>query len=253
MASAKLHDHSPYPNNSYQSNSYKKRQPEYRTAHKLAHKPELVSRGHRERDSSLQGSRLGTAETKRMLYFMVFRDNVLACRFCSREPSDMDRTRTRDPLSSTSVLAARCGATLSTRTLLYSRIKTRVPGRERRGNFVPKFITRSCYTQAPRLKHRFAGARTLLTFLAPLSLRALLRWPAHTRTCTRCCLLVRGPQCRTCAYARERGVLNEEACPQKNMQIFSSLLKLSPSPAAIQVGTERNDDITFFLLMNLSL
>lgn len=84
-----------------------------------------------------------------------------------------------DPLSSMSVLAARCSATLSTRTLLYSRIKTRVPDREHRGNFVPKFITRSCcgsrgWTSLP-------GARTLLTFLAP-SLRALLRRPAHTRT-----------------------------------------------------------------------
>lgn len=44
------------------------------------------------------------------------------------------------PLSSTSVaLAAPRPATPSTRTLLYSRIKT-VPG----GNFVPKFITQSC-------------------------------------------------------------------------------------------------------------
>jgi len=98
------------------------------------------------------GVATGTAETDRILYFMVFRDNVLACRFCSREPSDMGRTRTRNPLSSMSVLAARCGATLSTRTLLYSRIKTRLPGRAPR-----KFRSEIHYGHVadPAAEHRF--------------------------------------------------------------------------------------------------
>ena len=76
----------------------------------------------------------------------------------------------RAPLSSTSVVAAPQPATPSTRTLLYSRIKTG-PG----GNFVPKFITQSCTVPWPRGKspkeYRGAKRQTPSSRYARLAMR----------------------------------------------------------------------------------
>lgn len=78
----------------------------------------------------------------------------------------------RAPLSSTSVVAAPQPATPSTRTLLYSRIKTG-PG----GNFVPKFITQSCTVPWPRGKspkeYRGAKRQTPSSRYARLAVRPL--------------------------------------------------------------------------------
>lgn len=183
---AMLRDHSSYRNNLIQSP--KKGNPSKPNCSQARSQVQACISGTSGARALLFRGRDWNSRNDRMLYFMVFRDNVLVCRFCSREPSDMGRTRTRDPLSSMSVLAARCGARpYWPGRYFIPALKLRVPGRERRGNFVPKFITRSCC--GPRGWTSLPGARTLLTFLAP-GLRALLRCPAHTRTCIRRCLLV---------------------------------------------------------------
>lgn len=123
-----------------------------------------------------------------MLYFMVFRDNVLDGRFCSQGPSHMGapvRVLQGPPLSAASVLGARCA------------VRPYRPGRY----FIPA-LKRVPPAGAPR-KFRseihyaavLSGPRTgpvarrpglniapqrsrLVDFFSALSLRALLRHPA---------------------------------------------------------------------------
>lgn len=105
------------------------------------------------------------------------------------------------------------------RTLLYSRIKTRVPDRERHGNFVPKFITRSCC--GPRDLTSLSRRLHLVDFFSAEFTRFITMSSAHTRTCILRCLLVWG---RTCARARERGVLKEKGGCAKFFRHFIEII-----------------------------
>lgn len=122
---------------------------------------------------------------------MVFQDNVLSPGPFLL-PSHMGRTRTRGPIvfDERATSAAPRLATPSTRTLLYSRIKTG-PG----GNFVPKFITQSCTGPhegpARRSPSRCARERLVRFFITKLA-----RFIATTRDAARAAL--RGP----CLLAR---------------------------------------------------
>lgn len=86
------------------------------------------------------------------------------------------------------------------RTLLYSRIKTRVPDRERHGNFVPKFITRSCC--GPRDLTSLSRRLHLVDFFSAEFTRFITMSSAHTRTCILRCLLVLRPHLCSCKRTR---------------------------------------------------
>lgn len=129
---------------------------------------------------SLQESRVEQPKPAGALFYGFSRQ--CSRRFWARRsPPIWDRTRIQDPLSSYSAARPyRPGR-------YFILALNQVPDRERRGNFVPKFIMRLCSAS----KFGWTSLRDALTLLIFLTsnLRTLLRCLTHMQTRTHRCLL----------------------------------------------------------------